>query len=140
MICFETSTFEVFNSQNLFSLWWLSPGVEDLLTPVPCKWVVQMNSDSLAFGSSCSIPSLSSRVISPGVVDHLPHVLSKSTTLVLFGTSTLFNQDQINGLQLPFRSTVEILLRHFDASTLYFPSKYFVPRVLDLALLGNSIA
>jgi hypothetical protein len=133
VIFFGTSAFRVFNSQTLLSLQWLSPRVEDLLTPVPRKQTVQMNSGSLAFGSSCSIPSLSSGVISPRVADHFPRVLSKSMALVLFGTSTLFNQDQINDLQLPSRSTVEILLRDFDAFTLYFPLEYSVPRVLDLA-------
>jgi hypothetical protein len=107
--------------------------VEDLLTLVPRKWAVHMKSDSPAFGSSCSIPSLSFGVISLGVADHFPCVLSKSMTLVLFRTSTLFNQDHINDLQLPSRSRIEILLRDFGASTLYFPQKYSVPGVLDLA-------
>jgi hypothetical protein len=72
-------------------------------------------------------------VISPRVADRFPRILSKSMVLVLFRTSTLFNQDQINDPQLPSRSTVEILLRDFDAFTLYFPPEYSIPRVLDRA-------
>jgi hypothetical protein len=119
VISFGTSTFGVFNSQALFSLQWLSPGVEDLLTLFPLNRVVHMNSRSPTFEISCSIPSLSFEVISLDVADHFSCVLSKSTALVLFGTLTLFNQDEIYGLQLPSRSMVEILLRNLDTLKIF---------------------
>jgi hypothetical protein len=50
-----------------------------------------------------------------------------------FGSLFLFNQDQINGLQLPSGSTVEIPLQDSSTFTLYFPPEYSVPGVLDLA-------
>jgi hypothetical protein len=57
-----------------------------------------MNFDSLAFGSYFSIPSLSYGEIYLEVADHFPRILSKSTTLVLFETLEIFNQDEIYGL------------------------------------------
>jgi hypothetical protein len=67
------------------------------------------------------------------VSDLLTLVLSKSTALVLFGTSTLFNQDQINGPSTSSSINDRDILRDFDAFTLCFPLECSVPRVLDLA-------
>jgi len=53
--------------------------------------------------------------------------------LVLFGTSTLFNQDHINGPSTSSLINIRDLLRDFDTFTLLFPPECFVPRVLDLA-------
>jgi hypothetical protein len=68
-----------------------------------------------------------------GVSDLLTHVLSKSTALVLFGTLTLFNQDQINGPSTSSSINDRYLLRDFDAFTLCFPLEFSILRVLDLA-------
>jgi hypothetical protein len=64
----------------------LSPRVEDLLTPVPRKWMVHMNCGPPTFGSYCSIPSLSFIVISPRVGHCFPHIPPSWMALMDFRT------------------------------------------------------
>jgi hypothetical protein len=73
-----------------------------------------------------------SEVNPSGVSDLLTPVLSKSTALVLFGTSTLFNQDQVNGPLTSSSINDRDLLWDFGAFTHCFPLECSIPRVLDL--------
>jgi hypothetical protein len=98
----------VSNSLPFLPLKWLSFEVEDLLTPVLSKWMAQMNSGSLAFGSSCSTHSFFSRSdfsLKWKIFCHM-----SSSNQQLWSTSGLqpFNQD-------PQWPSVEI---HFGTSTL----------------------
>jgi hypothetical protein len=67
------------------------------------------------------------------MLDLLTPFLSKLTTLVIFGTSTLFNQDQINGPSTSSSINDRYLLWDFDTFTLCFHPECSIPKVLDLA-------
>jgi hypothetical protein len=92
-----------------------------------------MNYGSPAFGISHVSTHTNLWSEFPRVTDLLPRVLSKSTALILFETSAISDQYQINGPSNSSLITDRDILWYFGAFILFFPLECSVPKFLDMA-------